>query len=196
MKKLFTLLFLATSMICFGQNKNFLKEVESINFYGVDYSAAKVFGAAETPAQFKVAFDGINRLFITEAKKYDVSKKLKVRVNEISLDAVNQVNEAIDPQELMTTNASYMLSEDQIKQIVNALPTQKKPGIGLVIIAKLLNKAEAYGSYQVVFFNTETKEIIQDWATGGKARGFGLRNYWAGSIHKAVSYTHLTLPTT
>ena len=155
MKKLFTLLFLATSMICFGQNKNFLKEVESINFYGVDYSAAKVFGAAETPAQFKVAFDGINRLFITEAKKYDVSKKLKVRVNEISLDAVNQVNEAIDPQELM-------------------------------IIAKLLNKAEAYGSYQVVFFNTETKEIIQDWATGGKARGFGLRNYWAGSIHKVI----------
>lgn len=125
-------------------------------------------------------------MFITEAKKYDVSKKLKVRVNEISLDAVNQVNEAIDPQELMTTNASYMLSEDQIKQIVNALPIQKKPGIGLVIIAKLLNKAEAYGSYQVVFFNTETKEIIQDWATGGKARGFGLRNYWAGSIHKVI----------
>ena len=46
MKKLFTLLFLATSMICFGQNKNFLKEAESLNFYGVDYSAAKVFGAA------------------------------------------------------------------------------------------------------------------------------------------------------
>ena len=38
-----------------------------------------------------------------------------------------------------------------------------------------LDKAEAYGSYQVVFFNTEDKEIIQDWATGGKARGFGLR---------------------
>ena len=114
MKKLFTLLFLATSMICFGQNKNFLKEAESLNFYGVDYSAAKVFGAAETPAEFKVAF-------------------------------------------------------------------------GLVIIAKLLNKAEAYGSYQVVFFNTDTKEIIQDWATGGKARGFGLRNYWAGSIYKVIN---------
>ena len=83
MKKLFTLLFLATSMICFGQNKNFLKEAESLNFYGVDYSAAKVFGAAETPAEFKVAFDRINQLFITETKKYDVSKKLKVRVNEM-----------------------------------------------------------------------------------------------------------------
>ena len=155
MKKLFTLLFLATSMICFGQNKNFLKEVESINFYGVDYSAAKVFGAAETPAQFKVAFDGINQLFITEAKKYDVSKKLKVRVNEISLDAVNQVNEAINPQELMTTNASYVLSEDQIKQIVNALPTQKKPGIGLVIIAKLLNRSIRFLSSSILQYGNE-----------------------------------------
>lgn len=187
MKKLFTLLFLATSMICFGQNKNFLKEAESINFYGVDYSAAKVFGAAESPSQFKVVFDEINQLFITEAKKYNVSKKLKVRVSEISLDAVNQVNGAINPQELMTTDTSYTLSEEQIKQIVKALPTQNKPGIGLVIIAKLLNKAEAYGSYQVVFFNTDTKEIIQDWATGGKARGFGLRNYWAGSIYKVIN---------
>lgn len=186
MKKLFILLFLATSMICFGQSKKFLNEVESINFYGVDYSAAKVFGAAESPAQLKAAFEGINRLFITEAKKYDVSKQLKVKVNEILLDAVNQVNGTIRSKELMTTNMSYTLSEEEIRQAVRALPIQKQPGIGLVIIAKLLNKAEAYGSYQVVFFNTETKEIIEDWATGGKAKGFGLRNYWAGSIYKVI----------
>ena len=99
----------------------------------------------------------------------------------------NKVNGAINPQKLMTTDTNYTLSEEQIKQIVKALPTQNKPGIGLVIIAKLLNKAEAYGSYQVVFFNTDTKEIIQDWATGGKARGFGLRNYWAGSIYKVIN---------
>ena len=55
MKKLFTLLLLTTSMICFGQNKNFLKEVSGINFYGVDYSAAKVFGAAEAPEEFRIA---------------------------------------------------------------------------------------------------------------------------------------------
>ena len=38
----------------------------------------------------------------------------------------------------------------------------------------------------VVFFNTETKEIIEEWITDGKARGFGLRNYWAGSIYSAL----------
>ena len=30
------------------------------------------------------------------------------------------------------------------------------------------------------------KEIIEEWITDGKARGFGLRNYWAGSIYSAL----------
>lgn len=187
MRKLFTLLLLATSIVCFGQNKDFLKEVSGINFYGVDYSAAKVFGAEEAPEEFKIAFERINRLFLTEAKKYDVSKKLKVKVNEISLDAVDKVNHEIDPAELMTSNPNFTLSEEEVKKVIDALPIEQAPGVGLVIVAKLLNKAKSYGSYQVVFFNTETKEILKDWAAGGKARGFGLRNYWAGSIHKVVN---------
>lgn len=187
MKKLITFLFLMTSIVCFGQSKDFLKDVSSINFYGVDYSAAKVFGASEMPEEFKIAFAKINQLFITEAKKYDVGKKLKKKVNQISLNAVNKVNEEINPDQLMTTSQEYTLSEEDIKRLVDALPIQQEPGIGMVIIAKLLNKAKAYGTYQVVFFNTETKEIVKDWATGGKARGFGLRNYWAGSIHKVIN---------
>lgn len=187
MKKLITFLLLATSIVCFGQKKDFLKDVSGINFYGVDYSAAKVFGAAETPTEFKIAFTRINQLFITEAKKYDVGKRLKVKVNQISLNAVDKVNGEIDPEQLMTTKLDYTLSEQDIKQVIDALPIQPEPGVGLVIVAKLLNKAEAYGSYQVVFFDTETKEIFEDWATGGKARGFGLRNYWAGSIHKVIN---------
>lgn len=187
MRKLFTLLLLATSIVCFGQHKDFLKEVSGINFYGVDYSAAKVFGAEEAPEDFKIAFDRINRLFITEAKKYDVGKKLKVKVNEISLNAVEQVNSEIDAAQLMTGDPNFTLSEEDIKQVVKALPIQQSPGVGLVIVAKLLNKSKAYGSYQVVFFDTETKEILKDWASGGRARGFGLRNYWAGSIHKVIN---------
>lgn len=187
MKKLITFLLLATSVVCFGQKKDFLKEVSGISFYGVDYSAAKVFGASETPVEFKIAFTRINQLFISEAKKYDVGKKLKVKVNQISLNAVDKVNGDIDPEQLMTTRQDYTLSAEDIKRVVDALPIQPEPGIGMVIVAKLLNKAEAYGSYQVVFFDTETKEIIEDWATGGRARGFGLRNYWAGSIHKVIN---------
>ena len=186
MKKLILFLFLSTSLFCFGQGKSALKDIQSIKFYGVDYSQVKVFGADESPAQFKDAFRRINELFITEAKKYNVGKQLKKEVTEISLDAVNQVNENINVAELMTTKREYSLSKEQIKAAIKALPIQKTPGVGMVFIAQFLDKSNARGTYEVVFFNTETKEIIEEWITDGKARGFGLRNYWAGSIYSAL----------
>ena len=48
MKKLILFLFvsLSTSLFCFGQSKSALKDIQSIKFYGVDYSQVKIFGAA------------------------------------------------------------------------------------------------------------------------------------------------------
>ena len=169
MKKLILFLFLSTSLFCFGQGKSALKDIQSIKFYGVDYSQAKVFGADESPAQFKDAF-----------------RRIKKEVTEISLDAVNQVNENINVAELMTTKREYSLSKEQIKAAIEALPIQKTPGVGMVFIAQFLDKSNNRGTYEVVFFNTETKEIIEEWITDGKARGFGLRNYWAGSVYSAL----------
>ena len=114
------------------------------------------------------------------------AKAPKKEVTEISLDAVNQVNENIDLTELMTAKREYTLSKEQIKAAINALPIQKTPGVGMVFIAQFLDKSNNRGTYEVVFFNTETKEIIEEWITDGKARGFGLRNYWAGSIYSAL----------
>ena len=188
MKKLILFLFvsLSTSLFCFGQGKSALKDIQSIKFYGVDYSQVKIFGAYESPIQFKNAFRRINELFIREAKKYNVGKQLKKEVTEISLDAVNQVNENIDPSKLMTYKSEYSLSKEEIKAAIDALPIQKTSGVGMVFIAQFLDKSNNRGTYEVVFFNTETKEIIEEWITDGKARGFGLRNYWAGSIHSAL----------
>ena len=39
--------------------------------------------------QFKYTFDDINKLFITEPKKYDIGKRLGVHVDVTSLEAVN-----------------------------------------------------------------------------------------------------------
>lgn len=186
MKKLILLLFLSVSLFSFGQGKGALKDIESIKFYGIDYSQVKVFGADESPYQFKEVFVRINELFISEAKKYNVGKQLKKEVTEISLDAVNKVNSAIDPKELMTSQTSYSLSKEQIQAAIQALPITPSPGTGMVFVAQFLDKPNNRGTYEVVFFNTETKEIIEEWLTEGKARGFGLRNYWAGSIYQAI----------
>ena len=185
MRKIILSLFLIANLACFAQSKS-ASDVTSIKFYGIDYSMAKVYGAAETPGEFKVAFDGINLLFITEAKKYNLEKFLGISVTEISLDAVNEVNNKIKPDDLRTTNQSYTRDDQQIAHAVQALPIEKEPGVGMVIIAKLLNKAANNGSYQIVFFNTDTKEIIESTPANGKAKGFGLRNFWAGSIYQVL----------
>ncbi len=102
MKKPILFLFLSISLFSFGQGSSATKDIQSIKFYGVDYSQVKFSVQMNHRHNSKDAFRRINELFITEAKKYNVGKQLKKEVTEISLDAVNQVNENIDLTELMT----------------------------------------------------------------------------------------------
>ena len=176
MKQLLVLLFLVSSMACFGQNKDALKDISSVTFYGIDFTRAKVYGAKEGPMQF-----------ITEPKKYDIGKRLGVNVEVTSLEAVNDANKTINPDEIMTTNSGYTLDEKQIEEVIKTLPIlSQEEKTGLIMVAMLLNKADARATYQIVFFNTKTREILYSAPTNGKARGFGLRNYWAGSVHSAM----------
>ena len=109
-------------MACFGQNKDALKDISSVTFYGIDFTRAKVYGAKEGPMQFKYTFDDINKLFITEPKKYDIGKRLGVNVEVTSLEAVNDANKTINPDEIMTTNSGYTLDEKQIEEVIKTLP--------------------------------------------------------------------------
>lgn len=72
--------------------------------------------------QFKYTFDDINKLFITEPKKYDIGKRLGVNVEVTSLEAVNDANKTINPDEIMTTNSGYTLDEKQIEEVIKTLP--------------------------------------------------------------------------
>ena len=107
MKQLLVLLFLVSSMACFGQNKDALKDISSVTFYGIDFTRAKVYGAKEGPMQFKYTFDDINKLFITEPKKYDIGKRLGVNVEVTSLEAVNDANKTINPDWRIRTHCIF-----------------------------------------------------------------------------------------
>ncbi len=186
MKRIILFFSLAIGLSCFAQGQKALNAISNIKFYGIDYSLAQVYGASETPTQFLNAFDAINKLFISEPKKYDVEKYSGKRVDAISLEAVDMANKTIDPNQLMTTNQHYTLNQEAIAKAVRLLSIPKEQGTGLVMIAELLNKPDERASYQVVFFNLENKEIITSWRAEGKAQGFGIRNYWAYSAYKVL----------
>lgn len=187
MKQILILFFLASSLACFGQNNDALKDISNVTFYGIDFTQAKVYGAQEGAIQFKYIFDDINELLITKPKKYDIGKRLGIEVEVTSLEAVNEANKTINPEKLKTTNSDYTLDEKQIEAVVKALPIlSREEKTGLLMVAMLLNKAETRATYQIVFFNTKTREILYSAPTNGKAYGFGLRNYWASSVYNAM----------
>ena len=144
MKKL---LSIALCLIAVGGFAQKGKTKMAADFYGVDYSCVSVVGANEQPAEFIKAFEAINRLFLSEPKKYDVAGFTGI---DILSTSVEQANEA------------------------------------LVLIATTLDKGNGIGYYTAVLFDPATQEVILQMDMAGKPGGFGLRNYWAGSVYNAL----------
>jgi hypothetical protein len=193
MKNLVLVIVLLVSVCGFAQKKELLKDIEAVNFYGVDFSHAKVYGAKESGEQFKYAFQDINNLFITEAQKYDISKYLNKRTLGVYIEDVKARTSDIKSDNIVTTDAAYQLEDNTIKDIIKSLSIKEADGAGVIIIAERLSKAKNRGYFDVVFFDIETRNIIDSWKADGKAQGFGLRNFWAHSVLEALKFSKSAL---
>ena len=89
MKKLLSIALCLIAVSGFAQKG---KTKMAADFYGVDYSCVSVVGANEQPAEFIKAFEAINRLFLSEPKKYDVAGFTGI---DILSTNVEQANEAL-----------------------------------------------------------------------------------------------------
>ncbi len=177
MKTIKILLFLLLVPItAFGQKS----EEPIVNFRGVDFSCVDIVGADESEESFSKALEGINILLLTETKKFDVAKFLKMDVVSINTDtAVERIG--------LHTSDNYLARENkeiEISNILEGYPAEE--GNILLIIATELDKANSRGYYTAVVFDGESKEIISTLEFNGKAKGFGLRNYWAGSLYDGL----------
>lgn len=184
MKKVLLAVFcFSISVLCFGQNAKVQEDIKDVTFFGVDFSLAKSYGTAETISQFTEAFQRINGLFITEAQKYDVAKYFKKNVTETAVRQLEDVNQNIDKDTFFANSGTYEISEKELAEEIKSLPLNEAKGTGLIFVAELLNKPNNQGTYHIVFFDIASREILDTWKASGKAKGFGLRNYWAGSIY-------------
>lgn len=193
MKKVVFFIALLVSVSCFAQNKAALKDIETINFYGVDFSKGKVYGASESGDQFKSAFQEINTLFIAEARKYDVAKFFKRRVVGVHIDDARARIATRNTDDIFTTDSEFSLDDNAIKGILSSLSVKEADGTGVIIIAERINKAQNRAYYRVVFFDVKTRGIIDSWKSSGKGKGFGLRNFWAQSVREVMKNSESAL---
>ena len=159
----------------------------SMTFYGIDFSKGRVYGATDEPEKLRKAFGDINMLFITEPEKYNVAKFVGKPMNEIRIDAVTNMNDTIPLDSIKTIVKGHTISDSTIAQTVRDLSiVSYNHGMGLVMIMQTLDKPGELGTFIFVLFDIDTRNIISHWTLSGVPAGFGLRNYWAHSVHEAL----------
>ena len=168
MKKLLSIALCLIAVSGFAQKG---KTKMAADFYGVDYSCVSVVGANEQPAEFIKAFEAINRLFLID----------------ILSTNVEQANEALGglAAEQFTPRSTKADIAAQLPGIL-ARYDNGSGNKGLVLIATTLDKGNGIGYYTAVLFDPATQEVILQMDMAGKPGGFGLRNYWAGSVYNAL----------
>jgi hypothetical protein len=99
----------------------------------------------------------------------------------IDIDMVMNRNAAVSRRELESYNAPNYTPE-QIQEFVTSYELSGKLGIGMVFITEYMSKNSEDAVYHFVLLDIETKHILIHEEINARPRGFGIRNYWAGSI--------------
>jgi hypothetical protein len=157
-----------------------------VNYYGVDFSRAKAFGASESGWEFKNAFIKINLLVINEWSKYDPGRLLGCEIVLRDIAPTAHANDEIDPEEVITTSSRFGINDEDIDEMVRGYELDESAGTGLVIVGVVCDKTLPAAGFVVVYFDIATREVLSTRSISGSARGFGLRNYWAGALYNAL----------
>ena len=178
-----TILFIALCMtlIFSAQAKNNSGEKVPMVFYGVDFSLVQTIGSKENETfdRYRNAFTGINSLFISEPKKYNLEKCFgTVMVNEASVGI--KLAENLQERDL---SQPTLVDSRTISDLVKGLDLPETDCTeGVIIVANLLDKASKKGTFTYVVFNIKTRDIEKELTVKGSPYGFGIRNYWASAI--------------
>lgn len=183
MKRLVLIFMLCLPVISAAQEEVF--DFDKVSYFGIDFSKVKIMGANESDADFHEAFERINMLVLGEPKKYNLPRAFGKTVFIEDLGTVIS-RSTTQIGDLRTTNPGYMVTEDEMHEIVDAYRAEGDTGYGLVIAGEFLNKPAAEGSFVVMFFDRSNGDIVYYKRASGKAAGFGLRNYWASSLYNVL----------
>ena len=176
MKKTITVLlvFFASSLSVFGQKLDL--NTTLVHFYGIDFSEVRVAGAQEDDDLFVGAFMGINDLLVKESAKYDFSQLVKCPV-ETDVTMITEKTQKMDRSEI---------SDVKAEDLVSAYSLPHKEGVGMILIARMLDKRAAKGTFDIVFFDIATRNIVYTKRVTKKAGGFGLRNFWIHPVYEMI----------
>lgn len=126
---------------------------------------------------------------VKEADKYNVAAAIKRTNVENAIDIVHEHNAELDVLAMVSQDGKdhIHLNASDVEQIIGSYDFKGKSGIGLILNVESFNKLIEEGSFWVTFVNLESKEVLFTERLTAPPSGFGMRNFWAGSVNGVLA---------
>ena len=189
LKPIVFMLSILLTLPVFSQDKAdvFNPSIE-ITWLGLDFSGAKFIGDRErlgSESDIRHLIDAINELMITEADKYNVAAAIQRKTVENEIEVTNEHNAELDVLAMISTDGKdhIHLNRSQVEEIISSYDFKGKSGIGLMFNVESFNKLLEEGSFWITFVTMNSKEVLFTERLTAPPAGFGMRNFWAGSVN-------------
>jgi hypothetical protein len=183
--------FLASSGFTQDKRDVFNPSTE-ITWLGLDFSGAKFIGDRErlgSESDIRHLLDAINELMIKEADKYNVAAAIQKKKVENGIHVTTEHNAELDVMAMISSEGKdhIHLKPADVEEIISNYDFKGLNGIGLIFNVESFNKLIEEGSFWITFVNMNTKEVLFTERVVAPPSGFGMRNFWAGSVNGALA---------
>lgn len=167
-----------------------------IVFLGLDFTQAKFIGTDGFKDSYKLKtyyLANWNSLLEDEYTKYNLPlNALKAKHYETNTSGLMVLNDEIDNMEERIINGSHYIDEKTIQKSVRKYIFSDNKGIGVSFVVESFNSSLEKAVIWVTFVNINNGSLLYTERMEGKAEGFGMRNYWAGSIHDVIEQIRIS----
>ena len=193
LKPIVFMLSILLALPVFGQDKaDVFNPSTEITWLGLDFSGAKFIGDRErlgSESDIRHLIDAINELMITEADKYNVAAAIQRKTVDNEIEVTNEHNAELDVLAMISADGKdhIHLNRSQVEEIISSYDFKGKSGIGLMFNVESFNKLLEEGSFWITFVNMGSKEVLFTERLTAPPSGFGMRNFWAGSVNGVLA---------
>ena len=193
LKPIVFMLSILLALPVFGQDKaDVFNPSTEVTWLGLDFSGAKFIGDRErlgSESDIRHLIDAINELMITEADKYNVAAAIQKKTVDNEIDVTNEHNAELDVLAMISADGKdhVHLNRSQVEEIISSYDFKGKSGIGLMFNVESFNKLIEEGSFWITFVNMGSKEVLFTERLTAPPSGFGMRNFWAGSVNGVLA---------
>ena len=189
LKPIVFMLSILLTLPVFSQDKaDVFNPSTEITWLGLDFSGAKFIGDRErlgSESDIRHLIDAINELMINEADKYNVAAAIQRKTVDNEIEVTNEHNAELDVLAMISAEGKdhVHLNRSLVEEIISSYDFKGKSGIGLMFNVESFNKLLEEGSFWITFVNMGSKEVLFTERLTAPPSGFGMRNFWAGSVN-------------